>query len=140
LHLRSIVERHRQIEAASIREVVVFHSTREDLLPFTEDLPFAVIADPGKKLYAELGAEFGPRSLLSPRAWKPIARGVRLSLRNVLRDGGKWPPLFPKGGRTGLPAEFLIASDGTIRACKYGEFVYDQWSVDELLALAGEVP
>ncbi|WP_258958033.1 hypothetical protein [Streptomyces leeuwenhoekii] len=32
-----------------------------------------------------------------------------------------------------LPADFLIASDGRVLAAKYGEHVYDQWSVDELL-------
>jgi hypothetical protein len=34
----------------------------------------------------------------------------------------------------GLPADFLIASDGRVLACKYGAHAYDQWSVDEILA------
>jgi hypothetical protein len=34
----------------------------------------------------------------------------------------------------GLPADFLIASDGTVIAAKYGQYAYDQWSVDDLLA------
>jgi len=33
-----------------------------------------------------------------------------------------------------LPADFLIASDGQLLACKYGEHVYDLWSVDDVLA------
>ena len=40
------------------------------------------------------------------------------------------------GGPTGLPAEFLIAADGLIKAVKYGRHAYDQWSVDEMLELA----
>ena len=40
------------------------------------------------------------------------------------------------GGRLGLPGDFLIGSDGRVIACKYGEHADDQWSVDELLALA----
>jgi hypothetical protein len=32
-----------------------------------------------------------------------------------------------------LPADFLIAPDGTVIAKKYGTHAYDQWSVDELL-------
>jgi hypothetical protein len=34
----------------------------------------------------------------------------------------------------GLPADFLIARDGTVIAAKYGQHAYDQWSVDDLLA------
>ena len=36
----------------------------------------------------------------------------------------------------GLPADFLIAPSGRIKAVKYGTDAYDQWSVDELLTLA----
>jgi hypothetical protein len=32
-----------------------------------------------------------------------------------------------------LPADLLIANDGRLIACHYGEHVYDQWSVDALL-------
>jgi hypothetical protein len=35
----------------------------------------------------------------------------------------------------GLPADFLVGSDGAILAVKYGEFVDDHWSVGEILAL-----
>jgi hypothetical protein len=35
-----------------------------------------------------------------------------------------------------LPAEFLLDPSGRIVACKYGSDIYDQWSVDELLAEA----
>jgi hypothetical protein len=37
----------------------------------------------------------------------------------------------------GLPADFLVGTDGAILAAKYGEFVDDHWSVDELLARTG---
>jgi len=43
------------------------------------------------------------------------------------------------GGKLGLPADFLIARDGRILACKYGKHIYDQWSVDDLLAQAGNI-
>ena len=49
LHLREIVRRHEEIAAAGIREVVIFHSPATELVDY--DLPFAVIADPGKHLY-----------------------------------------------------------------------------------------
>jgi hypothetical protein len=37
----------------------------------------------------------------------------------------------------GLPADFLIGSDGRVLATKYGSHADDQWSVDELLDVAG---
>jgi hypothetical protein len=35
----------------------------------------------------------------------------------------------------GLPADFLIGTDGRVLALKYGTDAYDQWSVDELHAI-----
>ena len=51
---------------------------------------------------------------------------------NAVRGG----QLAPEGGVLGLPADFLINADGKIVASHYGRYAYDQWSVDELLALA----
>lgn len=136
LHLHSMVRRHAEILAASIREVVVFHSSVEELLPFAGELPFAVIADPEKHLYREFGVESGLRSLADPRAWLPVLRGVLRSLGAVRRKHQPVPSLNPHGGRFGLPADFLIASDGRVLACKYGEHAYDQWTVDEILGLS----
>jgi hypothetical protein len=135
LHLHEIVRRHGTILAASIKEVVVFHTDRKELSRYADDLPFAVIADPDKQLYAEFGVESGRRALLDPRAWGPIAQGVFRSMQ-LIAQGKPVPPINPHGGRFGLPADFLIASDGRILASKYGAHAYDQWSVDELLALS----
>lgn len=136
LHLRSVVRRHDEIDAAGIREVVVFHSPAEELRHHVDGLPFAVVADPARRLYTRFGVESMPRSLLNPRAWWPIARAVVSGMGQVLRGREHLPASRPNGGRLGLPADFLIAGDGRILAVKYGEHVYDQWSVDELLSLA----
>jgi peroxiredoxin len=136
LHLRSIVRRHAEINLAGIREVVVFHSGREELLEHAADLPFAVVADPDKRLYAEYGVNGSARALLDPRVWMPIIVGVPRSAVSILRRQGRPPKLSPTGGRLGLPADFLIGTDGRILAAKYGVHAYDQWSVDELLSLA----
>jgi len=131
LHLRTVVARHSEISVAGIREVVVFHSSREELLEHAGGLPFDVVADPDKRLYREYGVESAPRALLDPRAWPGIVRAVASGLRH--RD--KAPARRVNGGRLGLPADFLIAPDGRTVASKYGEHAGDQWSVDELLAL-----
>jgi hypothetical protein len=132
LHLRSVVQRHDEIAAAGIREVVVFHSSADELLAYQPQTPFAMIGDPDKRLYREFGVESSPRALLDPRAWLPALRGVI----------GKRKPLAmdQHSGHLGLPAEFLIATDGRVLAAKYGTHAYDQWSVDELLDHAAAKP
>jgi hypothetical protein len=140
LHLRSIVRRHDEIVAAGVHEVVVFHSTAADLRPHAGDLPFAVIADPDKRLYAEFGVEYSPRALLDARAWLPIARGVVRSLWAIVRRREPAPSMTPRGGRFGLPADVLVGPEGRVLVCEYGTHVYDQWSVDELLTLFRSVP
>ncbi|MDA4106056.1 peroxiredoxin-like family protein [Mycolicibacterium holsaticum] len=136
LHLRSVANRHAEIEASGVREVVFFHSTAEDLLPHVDVLPFAVVADPKKRFYREFGVEQGRRAVLNPRAWWPIARAVAHSVTGILTRTARPPAANPEGGRYGLPADFLIAPDGRIVACKYGDHVDDQWSVDEVVDLA----
>ncbi|WP_329120233.1 peroxiredoxin-like family protein [Streptomyces sp. NBC_01353] len=136
LHLRSVVRRHEEIEAAGIREVVVFHSPAEELTPHLEGLPFPVVADPGKRLYTAFGVDSSPRALLSPRAWGPVVRAVTVGTWEMLRGRARPPVRSPQGGRLGLPGDFLIGTDGRIVAAKYGEHLDDQWPVDELLAHA----
>ncbi|MFD8635218.1 peroxiredoxin-like family protein [Streptomyces sp. NPDC059533] len=139
LHLRSVVRRHAEIEEAGIREVVVFHSTAEELREHVTGFPFAVIADPDKRLYIEYGVESSYRSLLAPRAWGPVLRALIHGLLEIARGRAKAPSFFPDGGRYGLPADFLIAPDGQVLAAGYGEHVDDQWPVEKLLTLAREV-
>jgi len=140
LHLRSVMRRHAEIEAAGIREVVVFHSPASELAEYVGDLPFPLVADPDKRLYAEFGVESAKRAMLHPAAWLPILRGVARSTWAVLRRRERRPAfLRPSGGRYGLPGDFLIAPDGRILAAKYGEHAYDQWSVEELLEIAATV-
>jgi peroxiredoxin len=137
LHLRSFVRRRAEIEAANINEVVVFHSTADELRQYEADLPFAVIGDPDKRLYREFGVEAAPKALTDARAMLAILRTLLPVTVETIRTGKLAANLDPHGGRLGLPADFLIAPDGRVLACKYGEHADDQWSVDELLALAG---
>jgi peroxiredoxin len=136
LHLRSVVLRNDELAAAGIKEVVVFHSTDEELRKYQAELPFAVIADPDKKLYAEFGVEKSPRAVLNPRAWPAVFRGLGRHVGAVGKGQEHLTPLKPKNGSFGLPGDFLIASDGRVIASKYGEHAYDQWTVDEVLELA----
>ena len=136
LHLRSFARRNDEVMAAGVHEVVVFHSPAEELGPHVADLPFASVADPGKRLYTEFGVESARRALLDPRAWPAIVWGVLISLWGIVRHRRPAPSLNPHGGRFGLPADFLIGGGGRILAVKYGQHADDHWTVDELLALA----
>lgn len=136
LHLRSFVRRQQELAKAGIREVVVFHSPVKELVRHAADLPFAVMADPQKQLYAEFGVGSSVRSLLDPRAWGSIAQAVGLRAWEMFRGRKLAPAAQIIGGRLGLPADFLLASDGTVVVARYGRHAYDQWSVDEVLGLA----
>jgi len=138
LHLQSFVRRRVEIEQAGLREVVLFHSSAADLRVHASDLPFLVVADPDQRLYARFGVEAGTRALSDPRVWPHILRGVLRSLRLVIIGRQAMPPIVPEGGSFGLPADFLIGTDGILLACNYGEHAYDQWSVDDVLELAAK--
>jgi hypothetical protein len=105
LHLWAIALRHDEIVAAGVREVVVFHSTAAELRSYQSDQPFAVIADPDKRLYADFGVEASGRALLAPGAWVPGLRGMWRALRDRRLLGSDM-----HGGALGLPADFLICA------------------------------
>jgi peroxiredoxin len=126
LHLQEFLRRDAEVKAAGIRETVVFHSPNEALLPYQGKFPFDVIGDPKKELYRRFGVESSLLAILDPRAWPAILKG------NLAADK---PSGAPDGGPLGLPADFLIGPDGKVAASHYGKHAYDQWSVDELLAL-----
>jgi hypothetical protein len=129
LHLQEFVSRHAEIAGSGIREVVVFHSSDRELLPYQGRFPFDVVGDPKKKLYRRYGVESSIWAILDPGAWSASWKGNFAKDKPAL--GG-----IPNGGILGLPADFLIASDGTIEEVRYGRHAYDQWSVDELLRFA----
>ena len=137
LHLRSINARIDEISAAGIREVVVFHSTADELRKYQDDMPYPVIGDPDKTLYQRFGVEASAKAVLNPRAWRAIPGGWRNTIADAVAHRRAPLPLAPTNGNLGLPADMLIAGDGRVVAVKYGTHAYDQWSVDELLSAAG---
>ena len=124
-HIAEFRKRATEIDAADITEVVVFHSSPSSIRSYQRDVPFLMVGDPKKVLYEEfgVGASLGFMSL----------RALTAGLRGIAN--GHFG-LRLSGGPLGLPADFLIAPSGRIKAVKYGADAYDQWSVDELLAFA----
>ncbi len=108
-----------------VREVIVFHSSIDDIHEIHSSLPFDLIADPGKILYRRFAVGASLFFLLSPRTivnwFKSLAVESDLKMTN---------------GPFGLPANFLIAPDGEVLALKYGKFADDSWQAQEVLELA----
>jgi len=125
-HIGQMIMRAEEIKAAGIEEVIFFHSTDEEMQPLQQGVPFDLVADAEKIYYKEFGVEASLAFFLNRQA---IAAAVRGILRKNLSRK-------MTGGPLGLPADFLIEPGGQVRAAKYGRHAYDQWSVDELLALA----
>jgi len=130
LHLHSVKQRYEEIIAAGVRVVAVFHSSAAALRKYQPEMPFAIIPDPSRNLYQEFGVETRILGVALPRMWVRALRAGLLRRRLTIPMEGETP--------FGLPAEFLIAPQGRVVAVKYGEHVYDQWTVDEVLQLATE--
>jgi len=124
-HIGEMRKRAGEIEAAGIKEVIVFHSSPNSIRSYQKDVPFTLVGDPKKALYREFGVE-ASLAFLSPKSLGAAMRGVAHGHFGLRLAGGPF----------GLPGEFLIAPSGKIKAAKYGTHAYDQWSVDELIARA----
>jgi peroxiredoxin len=125
-HIAEFRKRAREIEAAGIKEVIVFHSSPKSIRAYQRDVPFRMVGDPKKAFYKNFGVE----SSLGFISLSALGAGMRGMAH------GHFGLRMVGGGPLGLPADFLIAPSGRMNAVKYGTDAYDQWSVDELLTLA----
>src|SRR5579871_1569608 len=50
-HIAELRRRAREIDAAGIEEVIVFHSSPASIRSYQKDVPFLMIGDPKKALY-----------------------------------------------------------------------------------------
>ena len=124
-HIAELRKRAREIEAVGIKEVIVFHSSAPSIRSYQKDVPFTLVGDPKKVLYKEFGVQ-SSLGFLSRKSLGAAMRGVAHGHFGLRLSGGPF----------GLPGEFLIEPSGQIKAAKYGTHAYDQWSADELIALA----
>lgn len=132
VHLRQVVRRLPEIQSAGVKEVIVFHSTRQEVIRHEGELPLTVVADPTKNLYRRFGVERSGMALV--RAWRTLPKALGWAAVTAARTR-QLPPLTPTGGELGRPADILIGASGKVVAVKYGTHAADQWSVDELLRI-----
>ncbi len=75
-HLQSLSKRATEIRVAGIREIAVFHASRDEMLQYHAQLPFDCVPDPGKELFRKFGVETSIFSLLHPAVLWVGLRGV----------------------------------------------------------------
>jgi peroxiredoxin len=133
LHLQSFVRRNYELKRAGIVEIVFFHSSVAELLPYQGSFPFDVVGDAERRFYRQYGVGRSIFSLLHPKTWLAMLRGLITKGRPAIS-------LSPEGGLLGLPADFLIGAGGLVEAVHYGTHADDHWSVDQVLELAARSP
>lgn len=131
LHLQSFIANALELESANIQEVVVFHSTQDQLKKESTENHLYFIADPEKHLYKRFGVETSAMSVMHPAAWIPAMKGV-------VTKGMRLPQKAES--MIGLPADFLIDPNGIVKAAFYGSHAYDQWEFNEVISLTKEQP
>jgi peroxiredoxin len=127
LHLQSFRRGHTRLLEAGIQPVAFFHSTADLMRPYQGDLPFPTVPDPERHWYRYFGVERSLAATLHPKVFGAALAGL---------VGAKSNPFAGGSDQTGLPADFLVNSGGTILAAHYGDHATDQWSLDEVLNLS----
>lgn len=130
LHIDTFINRHLELVETGIQEIVVFHSSQEEMLKYGSDVPFAMIADPEKILYKSFGIESSLMAVINPVVWAPAVTGL-LKFKQLPYEKGQ--SFF------GLPADFLISKTGEVVAVKYGNHADDHWEVDEVIQRAKQL-
>src|SRR5260370_3193488 len=74
-HIAEMRGRAREIDAAGIKEVIVFHSSAKSIRSYQKDVPFVLVGDPKKALYKKFGVK-ASLGFLSLKALGAAMRGV----------------------------------------------------------------
>ena len=133
LHIREYIRREDELVAAGITVIAVWHSSSRKLARSFRhlDLPFAVLADPLKRLFRAYRVEESWRGMVALPMWRAYIK--------AMRAGFLTRPFFHEGGVTGNPADFLIDARGVVRHAHYGLHYADSLPVDRVLELTTEL-
>ncbi|MFD7260117.1 redoxin domain-containing protein [Streptomyces sp. NPDC059874] len=130
LHVRELVRRAGELEAAGVVPVAVLHSPAHRLRKSLDgyQVPFTVIADPEKCLFRAYGVESSLGGMFTGAVARDYGR--------AMRAGIFCRPIGHEGGVQGHPADFLIDSEGVLRPARYGRDYADTMGVDAVLDAA----
>jgi thioredoxin-dependent peroxiredoxin len=132
LHVRALQHRYAELRQAGIEVIAVFHSAAGSIARHAGrlGLSFPVVADPTFALYARYGVGSSwlglTASAFTPSFYAAFVRAMRWGFWGGAIDGDA----------ARMPADFVISSDGTVRAAHYGRTIGDHLSLDEVLRIA----
>lgn len=124
LHLHHFIKDYRQVEAVGLTTVALFHSPASKVEETRrEDAPFALVADPRKRIFRQYSVETSLAGMFSPTVMRDYMRALAAG----------FPPgmLTSEGGITGNPADFIVDADGRIAFARYGRHYADSLTAAE---------
>ena len=86
-------------------------------------------------MYKEFGVETSLLGKLHPLHLIRFPLIMYRLTADLIQGNGKVPRVSATGGLWGLPADFLVGTDGKIATVKYGSHPSDNWSVDDVLGM-----
>jgi peroxiredoxin Q/BCP len=134
LHVRELVTKQRDLSAAGIDAVVVFHSPAARIRRHTARFngAFRLVSDPDRTLYRMFDVRASWPLLLSSFMRPAFVPAYASALRH-----GYWGGMVD-GEFARMPADFVIDERGDIRAARYGRHIGDHMRVADVIAVAGQ--
>ena len=133
LRVRELMLAAQKLSRYSVRLLAVFESSvdhiRRDLAH--GDVPFPILPDRERRLYAQYAVSPSLGGFLSSFLLRP-----QYSMKAIFKHG--YIPKFSEA-TTMIPAEFLIASDGTIKLAYYGKDIGDYVPLEVLYKALDEL-
>lgn len=131
LRVQELIRAHDTLAARGIRLLALFQSPAERIAHYVgrQSPPFPLIPDPGLTLYRRYGVE---------ASWLGFARAWTLGLPQVYKAvvANRFLPGSVENQITRIPADFLIAADGTLTDLYYGRDIGDHIPLARVLAAA----
>lgn len=133
LRVRELLVSKERLGRLGVKEMGVFESTSEHIRKDLAhgDVPFPILADRERTLYTKYAVKPSLRGFISSFLLRPA-----YSMKAIFRHG--YIPKFAEA-TTMMPAEFLIAADGTIRLAHYGTHLGDYIPLDTLYRVLEEI-
>ncbi|MEN8133702.1 MAG: peroxiredoxin-like family protein [Pseudomonadota bacterium] len=133
LRVHELMAAKKRFDQLGVRMVGVFESTiehiRQDLAH--GEVPFPILPDRDRQLYKQYAVNPSLGGFISSFLLRPA-----YSMKAIFRHG--YIPKFAEA-TTMMPAEFLIAPDGTIKLAHYGKDLGDYVPLDTLYQLLAEM-
>ena len=129
LRVHQLIERYPELHAKGLEVLTVFESSRESINSYVgkQDAPFPIIPDPHASLYALYGVETSQEKIEAVMTAPETPGVIQEAAANGFNLTSEEGSNFHR-----LPADFLIAPDGTIQIAHYTDHLYDHLSFEQI--------